>query len=349
MRRTTKTILLTLTGITALATAGGALWWNSLDLASQPLANPATRPADLAFLQQARPANRGKILAVVTSTARSPDGSVDAGAELTELSRAYYVFKANGFEVEIASPKGGRPPVKIDEELVEADHAFLNDPEAQALLKQTKVLDEVDASDYAAVYVVGGKGVMFDLANNDATQRIAATIYERGGVVGAVCHGPVALLGAKLSNGKPLLGDKTVAGFSNEEELFLIPDAHNVFPFLLEDALRREAGRYTEGPIYIDHAITDGRLVTGQNPWSTWSVAEGMVRALGHQPVQRTPTSEENAIKVLSAFHAHGFAEADRLGELLKDVDKRLILLHAVIAVMEGRLGQAWSIQRLAH
>ncbi len=288
------------------------------------------------------------MLAVVTSTHKAGE-NINAGYELTELTRAYYVFRANGYDVQIASPQGGRAPVNIDEELTEADYAFLNDPQAQRLVGDTQRLADVDPDDFDAVYFVGGKGAMFDFADNPDAQDLAARIYDRGGVVGAVCHGPAALIGTRLADGTPLLADKSVAGFTNEEELFLIADARDVFPFLLEDALREESRRYSKTAKYLDHTVVDGRLVTGQNPWSTWSVAEGMVRALGNEPVAREPTREEQAIKVLASYRVRGLDAAIDTKAMLANVDKRLILLHALIAAMDWKISEAFELQSLAH
>jgi len=326
----------------------GAGYVHSLDLDSQPPASPQTTPNELAMLKGARPESRGRILAVVTSTAKAGE-DVAAGLELTELSRAYYTFVANGFEVEIASPKGARPPVRMDDELIDVDYAFLNDADAQQRLSNTLPLANVDPSRYSAVYFVGGKGTMFDFPRNPEVQRVAASIFDAGGVVGAVCHGPAALIDVTLASGQKLLAGKRVTGFTNEEELFLIENARDVFPFLLEDALSAQAGTFSKGPKYLDHTVVDGRLVTGQNPWSTWSVAEGVVRALGHSPVARETTREERGVAVLSAFHRDGAAAAAQVRDHMGGIDKRLILMHAVVAVMEGRLAEAYRLQRLAH
>lgn len=331
----------------ALLGCAGAYYVRSLDLDSQPPADPRTTPGQLAMLQGERPVSRGRILAVVTSTAKA--GEVAAGLELTELSRGYYTFIANGFEVEIASPKGGRPPVRMDDELIDVDHAFLNDADAQHRLSNTLPLATVEPSRYQAVYFVGGKGAMFDFAGNPDVQRVAASIHDAGGVVGAVCHGPAALIDVALASGQKLLEGRRVTGFTNEEELFLIKNAREVFPFLLEDVLTAQAGTFSEGPKYLDHTVVDGRLVTGQNPWSTWSVAESMVRALGHKPVARESTREERAVAVLAAFHRQGAAAAAAVRDEMGHVDKRLLLMHAVVAAMEGRLGEAYRLQQLAH
>lgn len=347
MHRTVKRFLIGTALFLGVSAAGAGLWWHQLDLAAQPLPDPATVPAALPFDVDVPP-TRGRILAVVTSTARMGE-NINAGYELTELARAYYVFRANGFAVEVASPKGGRPPVNIDDELTETDYAFLNDREAQRLVGATAKLGEVDPGRYDAVYFVGGKGAMVDFGRNPDAQTLAAAIHDAGGVVGAVCHGPAALVGARLADGSPLLAGRKVAGFSNEEELFIIPKAREIFPFLLEDALRREAGEYSEVPKYLDHTVVDGRIVTGQNPWSTWSVAEGMIRALGHEPVARPVTNEEKAVAMLDVYNADGFEAARRFREGRSNIDRRLVLIHAMIALMDGRLGDAFQLQRLAH
>ncbi len=347
MRKLKKAIAGTLLTLGLLGCLGAG-YVHSLDLDSQPLAQPRTLPAQLDMLAVDRPAPRGRILAVVTSTAKAGP-EVAAGLELTELSRAYYVFIANGFDVEIASPKGGRPPVRMDDELIDADYAFLNDVDAQERLSNSLRIDQVDASRYAGIYFVGGKGPIFDFAENPDIQRLTAAIYDAGGVVGAVCHGSAALIDVTLASGKMLLDGKRVTGFTNEEEFFLIKNAREVFPFLLEEALDARSGEFSKGPKYLDHTVVDGRLVTGQNPWSTWSVAEGMIRALGHEPAAREATREERGMQVLAAYHRDGMEAAMRMRDSAGGADKRLLIMHAVVAVMDGRLGDAWHLQRLAH
>lgn len=342
-----KNAALGLVAFLIVAVAGFVLWWSSIDLGSQPVSDPKTTPSQLAYLSKTVAKDRGTILAVVTSTGRA--GDINTGYELTELARAYYVFRANGYDVQIASPKGGVAPVNIDEELTETDYAFLNDPEAQRLVRGTQKLADVDHADFVAVYFVGGKGAMFDFAGNPDAQNLAANIYDAGGVVGAVCHGPAALIGAQLADGAMLLDGKAVAGFTNAEELFLIPEARSVFPFLLEDGLKADGARYSKAPKYLAHTVSDGRLVTGQNPWSTWSIAEAMVRALGHQPIARDPSPEELANDLLATYHANGLEAALSERKSKAGRDKRFILLHALIALMDGQLMRAYEIQRLAH
>ena len=329
---------------------GGVAYVYTLDLDSQPPADSRSTVADLDFMHAAVPATRGRILAVVTSTSHFPGGEKKAGFELTELARAYYVFQANGYEVDIASPQGGLPPMRIDDEdMVAADYAFLNDTRARAKLDASLRLREVDPAQYAAVYFVGGKGTMFDFPGDADLQRLVRTVYQAGGVIGAVCHGPAALLDVVLDDGTPLLRGRRVAGFSNAEELFLIEDARDRFPYLLQDRLVERGGHYVEGPMYLDNTVVDGRLVTGQNPWSTWSTAEAMVRALGHVPVARVPGRDERAVQVMAIYHRDGIEAARAARAAQPDADKRLLLMHALVAGMQGRLREAWQLQALAR
>lgn len=330
-----------------LALAGWA-YLHSLDLDAEPVANPAAVAADLAYLRDRVTEPRGRILAVLTSTPRIPASGKKAGYELTELARAYWVFQANGYDVDLASPLGGEPEMMLDDDLADFDYAFLNDPDATRRYTRTLRLADVDPAGYDGVYFVGGKGAMFDFPGNADIQRIVRDIAPRG-VVGAVCHGPAALLGLTLADGQPLLQGRRVTGFTNEEELFLIENAREVFPYLLQDELGRQGASFVQGPMYLDNLVVDGRLVTGQNPWSTWSVAEAMVRALGHEPVPRARTAEESSVSLLARYHAEGIDAARAAKARGPRSDTRLLLMHALVAAMRWRLGEAVDLLRLAR
>jgi putative intracellular protease/amidase len=329
--------------LAALAAAG--LWWAyaSLDIESMRTAVPETLPS------VAPPATpRGRILAVVSSGPTQPHNGRKAGYELTELSRAWAVFVANGFDVDIASPKGGEAPMKLDDELIVLDHAFLADAAASARRKNTLKLAEVDPAAYAAVYFVGGKGTLWDFANDPDIARIGAAVWAAGGVIAAVCHGPAALLGIRDNHGRPIVEGRRVTGFSNDEERFLIPDADRVLPYLLADRLIALGARYEAGPMYLDHTVVDGRLVTGQNPWSTFSIADATIRALGHRPVARTPSAEEHSVAVLAAYQRSGI-EAARSLRSQASVDRHLLAMHALIALMQWRPIDAVRLHGLAR
>lgn len=337
-----------LLGAVVLLALAGWAYVDSLALQREPVANTASVAADLEFLQRRIPPTRGRILAVVTSTAHFDNGRRKAGYELTELSRAYWVFLANGYEVDIASPRGGEPPMVKDDDLVDADYAFLNDADVRAQLAATLPLARIDPARYAAVYFVGGKGAMFDFVGNADIQRIVRELLPRG-AVGAVCHGPAALLDMTAADGRPLLQGRRLTAFSNAEELFLIEDARAHFPFLLQEALAAQGAVFVEAPMYLENTVSDGRLITGQNPWSSWGVAEAMVRALGHEPVARTLTAEEYSVRLLATYHGSGLAAALAQKRELPRSDKRLLLMHALVAAMRWEPMHAYRLQKLAR
>ncbi len=308
---------------------------------------------DLPYISENVIPHRGKILAVVTSTNIMGSTDKSTGYELTELSRAYYVFKANGFEVDIASPLGGKAPVIIDDDDMGGfDYAFLNDADAQYKTSHTIPVNEVIAEDYEAVFFAGGKGAMFDFPENKAIQNIVRNYSESNKVVGAVCHGPAALVNVTLSDGSPLLENRLVSGFTNSEELLLISDAASIFPFLLQDKMIAQGARFNEGTMYLEKVSHDKNLVTGQNPWSTWTLAETMIKQLGYTPKHREITSDENAINVLEIYEAYGLKKAKESVAKMsikekKPVRRLLFGQHAIVAVMKGEMGRFTDMLRL--
>ncbi|MBZ2206165.1 type 1 glutamine amidotransferase domain-containing protein [Massilia soli] len=348
----TRTLLRAAAWLAAFLALIAALAWGrylSYDLDSIPKANVHATPADVPYLKQAAGEQRGRILAIVSSAERGGPLNKRAGYELTELSRAYYAFKVNGYDVDIASPLGGKPPARIDtDDMQDIDYAFLNDADAQARVNQSLPLAQVDSGRYDAVYIVGGKGAMYDLPVNRDVPRIVLDIAQRG-VVGAVCHGPAALLGVMTADGKPFVAGKQMTGFTNDEELFLDQNAREQFPFMLQDRAIDRGARFVAAPNYLDHTIVDGRLVTGQNSWSTWSTVEAMIKALGHAPVAREPGLDENSVRMLAAYQRGGLAAARTEQARVVQFDKMLVLMHAAVAAMEWRLADAFQLQRLAN
>ena len=313
----------------------------------------ATTPAQLPYLTENVTPYRGKILVVVTSTDSIGNSGKRTGYELTELSRAYYVFLANGFEVDIASPLGGEPPVIIDGDDMKAyDYAFLNDSIAQSKVAHSIAIKDVNPKDYQAIYFAGGKGTMFDFPENKHIQSIVREYYESEKVVGAVCHGPAALIHVTLTNGKSILANRTISSFTNEEELFLIPDAKEIFPFLLQDKLIENGAQFNEGPMYLNTVTKDGLLVTGQNPWSTWDVAESMIELLGYTPKIREVTTEETSINILGVYETHGFDQAkkavhDHCSKESMAIDRELLAVHSLVAAMQFKVSKSIDLIRL--
>jgi putative intracellular protease/amidase len=349
----TKITLISILSLTILLVAF-VFWFISL-LPSD--ANPKdlkfTQPQDLVYLSQGVKESRGKILAVVTSTDLMGTSGKDTGYELTELARAYYVFKANGFDVDVASPKGGKPPVVVDDDdMGKFDFSFLNDELAQHKVDNSIAMADVDTSLYQAVYFVGGKGAMFDFPENAAIQSLVRAYYQSGKVVGAVCHGPAALVNVILDDGSALLANKTVTSFTNDEELLLIPDAKEIFGFLLQDKLIEQGANFDAGHVYLDNMVQDGNLVTGQNPWSVWLVAESMIEQLGYAPVKRQITAEENTISILQTYEENGFPQAKaKIASMLskqdQSFDRMLLAVHSIVYAMQWDLGKSIDVLRL--
>jgi putative intracellular protease/amidase len=312
-----------------------------------------TKPQDLVYLSQGVKEQRGKILAVVTSVDVMGTSGKETGYELTELARAYYVFNANGFDVDIASPKGGKPPVVIDDDdMGKFDFAFMNDTAAQEKVDNSIAMADVDTSQYRAVYFVGGKGAMFDFPENAAIKSLVSDYYQSGKVIGAVCHGPAALVNVTLDDGTPLLANKTVSSFTNDEELLLIPDAKEVFPFLLQNKLIEQGATFDAGYVYLDNMVQDGNLITGQNPWSVWSVAESMIEQLGYLPVKRQVTAEENTINILITYEDKGIQQAkakitSMLANEAQSIDRILFAVHTIVYAMQWELGKSIDMIRL--
>ena len=221
-----------------------------------------------------------RILLIVTSHAELGTTGQKTGFWLEELAAPYRVFVEAGVEVDIASPRGGRPPAdpKSDKDPKGDVKWFLENPEAMAKLEDTLELGAIDPS-YDAYFVVGGHGVMWDLAQSDVLGSALSTAFDGGKVVAAVCHGPAALVNVRLGSGAPLVQGRRVAGFSNEEEKAV--GLEGVVPFALETKLRELGGQYERGPMWGSFAVRDGRLITGQNPASSAAVARETLAALG--------------------------------------------------------------------
>lgn len=348
-----KIFIITVTVIALLygAFQGSKHWLKSvLPDKSHFVAIKKTQIRDLPYVTDNVPNYRGKILAVVTSVDTMGDQKA-TGYEHTELARAYFVFVANGFEVDIASPKGGEPPVVLDgDDMGAYDHAFLNVPDIQSKVKNSIPLAQINPEDYEAVYFVGGKGTMFDFPNNPDIKRITKSIYQNNKVVSAVCHGPAALVNVTLDSGEYLLQNKKVSSFTNNEELTLIPNAKTIFPFLLEDKLIEQGAEFQAGRNFLEQVSQDGKIITGQNPWSVWRMAEMVVAEIGYQPKPRIQTTEENSIELLQVYYSQGYHQAEEFLQAKPDVFNTITLLQSgMIAIMEWELLTAVDIFKLTN
>jgi putative intracellular protease/amidase len=241
------------------------------------------------------------VLMVLTSNSKLGRDSKAGvtGWYLPEAAHPNAVFEAAGVEMTWASPKGGEAPVDPD-----SVKAYEKDDEAVDFLKNndawkhTKALNDVDPKAFDAVFVVGGYGVMWDLVKNTNLHEIAASIYDAGGVVSGVCHGPAALVDVKLKDGSSLVKGKEVACFSNAEED--VVKRRDVVPQTCEDALKDAGADYKDAKPWKDHVATAGRLITGQNPMSAKSTAEAVLYALHYRDGDRYAEKFENKKEAVS-------------------------------------------------
>lgn len=221
-----------------------------------------------------------KVLIVVTSHSQLGNTGKPTGYYLPEVTHPYQKLQELGFGVDIASPKGSKAP--MDEKSRDLkdpiNRKLLESKEFVAKLENTIALKDVRAKDYQAIVFAGGHGTMWDFSNSTEINNLSQNIYESGGVVAAVCHGPAALVNIKLSDGKYLVAGKSLTGFSNAEEA--AAELTKVMPFLLEDELKKRGAKYFAKPLWQGHVITDGRLVTGQNPASAAGVGEAVAKLL---------------------------------------------------------------------
>jgi putative intracellular protease/amidase len=229
-----------------------------------------------------------KILLLVTSQATMGDSPRPTGVWLEELTTPYYAFVDAGAEVDIASIKGG--PVPLDPHSVVAAggnppsvERFLHDRAAMARLQTSAAVTQLDGRGYAAVFLPGGHGTMWDFPDNTALATLLGRMWRAGKVVAAVCHGPAGLLGVSDAQGRPLVNGRHISAFTDSEEAAAGLD--RVVPFLLETRLRAQGALFERGVNFQPHAVRDGQLVTGQNPASSLEVARLVLEAVHPVPV----------------------------------------------------------------
>lgn len=221
-----------------------------------------------------------KILCVVTSNNVKGATGIPTGFWLSELTHPLEKFSAAGIDFALASIKGGKPP--IDKDSLDFNDAinkkFWDDADFQAKLADTLKLDDVNGADFDAIFFAGGHGVMWDFADSAAIDKVTREIFEHGGIVSAVCHGPAALVNVKLSDGKFLVDGKNLTAFTNAEEADV--QATDIVPYLLETALKNHGAIHHAAANWSNHVEVDGRLVTGQNPASAAAVGDAVVKLL---------------------------------------------------------------------
>lgn len=220
------------------------------------------------------------ILFVLTSCQQLGETGRKTGYFLSEVTHPARVLADAGCNIRFASPRGGQPPVdpgsrdRDDED----NRWFLTDDDWLNRMAGSARPEDLDAGDFEAIFFAGGHGAMWDLPENRPLARLTAAIWERGGIVAAVCHGPAGLVNVRLANNGYLVAGREMTSFTNDEEAAV--DLDGVVPFLLEARLRERGANFSKADPFQEHVVTDGRLVTGQNPASARGVGKAMVRLL---------------------------------------------------------------------
>ena len=223
-----------------------------------------------------------KILMVLTSHDQLGDTGEKTGFWLEEFAAPYYALKDAGAEIVVASPKGGQPPLdpKSDAPDSQTDDTrrFKDDADTQKVLAETVRLDSVDTSDFDGVFYPGGHGPLWDLAEDSTSIALSEAFVKADKPVAAVCHAPGVFKSVKGADGAALVKGRKVTGFTNSEEEAV--GLTNVVPFLVEDMLKANGGDYSKGADWSSYVLTDGKLVTGQNPASSREAAEALLKLM---------------------------------------------------------------------
>lgn len=223
------------------------------------------------------------VLHVVTNVDRYAGFDIPTGLWLSELTHAFDIFEAQGYTQRIVSPKGGVVPLEpraLKWPLLDASaKAWLADDAKMAMLGDTARPDDIDSSEFDAIYFTGGHAVMWDFPNDAGLQHITREIFERGGIVSSVCHGYCGLLNTTLSDGNLLVTGRKVTGFSWREEI--LAGVANKMPYNAEAEMKQRGAHYEKAMLpFVPNVVVDGNLVTGQNPQSAKATAKQVVAML---------------------------------------------------------------------
>jgi putative intracellular protease/amidase len=226
-----------------------------------------------------------KVLMVITSHDQLGDTGRKTGFWLEELAAPYYVFKDSGAEITLASPKGGRPPLdpKSNEPESRTDLTlrFEKDAAAEAQLDKTLRLDSVRQEDFDTLFYPGGHGPMWDLAEDKNSIKLIESFLAAGKTIAVVCHSTGALRHVKAPDGKLLVEGKEVTGFTNGEEQAV--GLTKVVPFLVEDEMLKLGAVFSKKRDWDVHVVSDGLVITGQNPHSSGAAAKTLLAALANR------------------------------------------------------------------
>lgn len=220
---------------------------------------------------------KSKILFAVTSHGKLGESGRPTGYWLSEVTHPWSVL-CNDFEIDVTSPAGGKPPVDGFDLQDPINNKFWNDAAWQNKMANTIRPGEVKPDEYKAIFFAGGHGAMWDFPQNHTLAAIAALIYEKGGIVSGVCHGPAGLLNIYLKTGVNLITGKKMVCFTNAEEI--ANGTAEIVPFMLQTELEKRGCIFDDAAPWSDHIVIDERLITGQNPQSALSLGKELLKAL---------------------------------------------------------------------
>ena len=236
------------------------------------------------FSLTAQTDRKRKVLFVLTSHDQLGTTGKKTGFWIEEFATPYYYFVDNNIDVVVATPKGGQAPIdpKSNEPdfQTESTKRFFKDAVSQKVLAQTKKLSQVDERDFDAIFYPGGHGPMWDLANDKSSIALIKSFYEHNKPLAFVCHGSAALVNVKDDKDRHLIAGKKITAFCNTEEEAV--QLTTVVPFSLEDKLKERGALYDKGADWSSFTVTDGLLLTGQNPQSSHKVAEHLLKMINH-------------------------------------------------------------------
>ncbi len=226
---------------------------------------------------------RTRIIHVVTNVAHYDDPGEPTGLWLSELTHAWDHFEAHGYDQIIVSPKGGQSPLEpraLKWPLLDASaKAWLDNPQLMNLLATTRHPDDIDPVSFDSIYFTGGHGVMWDFPDDQGLQALTRAIWEQGGIVSSVCHGYCGLLNVTLSDGANLVAGRNVTGFAWSEEV--VAGVARKVPYNAEAEMKKRGAHYHKAMLpFLPYSQVDGRLITGQNPFSARLTAKRTVAAL---------------------------------------------------------------------
>lgn len=303
------------------------------------------------ILINAQSKNRAKRILMVVSSYGKDLGQTRPGYEFDEFSQAYLIFKNNGLLIDVASPKGGTVEADKFNKEKTYNKLVLEDKKVLSLLNNTKSTASIKAKDYDAIYIVGGKGAMFDLPYDSSLQDIVLNLYNRKEtIIASVCHGPASFVNIKHGNEFIVKGVE-MTGFCNIEEELFGKKWVKEFPFSLETKLKSRGAIFKQTDFMLSGVAISGKFITGQNPFSTTKSAEAVVTSLGLPVAKRTLYKDEKSVYLIQDILNNKRSIKSAEKELLENKDAydiQIIAVYGYYKILAAKDNQADLISGIA-